>query len=96
MELSVHAEMRGDHVCLVYSTGAGAADVDFLQGNHVGPAFRDHGGDARGIELAVGAEAAVDVIGEETYPLSHRFREHAAPAFRSGECARECRCPGKY
>lgn len=74
MELGFHVEMRGDHMGLVYSAGAGAADVDFLQCDDVGLAFGDDGGDARGIEPAVGAEAAVNVVGEETYPLSHRLR----------------------
>lgn len=61
-----HVEMRGDHMRLVYSAAAGATDVHLLQGDDIWPAFADDRGDARRVELPVGAEAAMDVVGEET------------------------------
>ncbi|GEC33989.1 hypothetical protein EFR01_41600 [Sinorhizobium fredii] len=66
MEMCFHVEMGGDHMSLVYSAAAGAANIHFLQGDNVGSAFTDDRGDARRVELPVGPEAAMDVVGEET------------------------------
>lgn len=71
MKLRLHLQMRGNHVRLVNSAAARAADIHFLQGDNIRPAFVDDGSSTDGVELAVGAEATVHVIGEEAYPPSH-------------------------
>ncbi len=61
-------------VCAMYLvsgiSGAKAADIDLLQEHHIRRLGRDHGGDALDGHQAVGADAGMDVVGEDAEQIS--------------------------
>ncbi len=65
VEAEGHAQTASDLVSLVDPAGARAAHVQLLQGDDVGGEAGDHVADAAHVQLAVGADAAVDVVGED-------------------------------
>ena len=46
MEVEIHLKATGDHISLIYPAHADTADIKLLKGDDVGPATRDHLGDA--------------------------------------------------
>ncbi|MNC79147.1 hypothetical protein D3C75_1315490 [compost metagenome] len=51
---------------LIDAVGAGAADVQFLQADDIRFQLGDDGGDAGHVQLAVDADAAVHIVGDES------------------------------
>jgi hypothetical protein len=91
--MEAHAEQLGYGVGLVHAAGAGAADVELLQGHDVGLALGDHLRRAPDIEFAVHAHAAMDVVGHDARhsPLQCPVPEARSTMFSDDEVERYAR-----
>ena len=69
VEMRLHPEMVGDDIGLVDAARPYPADIKLLQGDDIGGAGSDDLGDACRIMPAVGAPAAVDVVGQHAQGL---------------------------
>jgi hypothetical protein len=65
MEVQIHAEFAGDGMGLVDASGPQPADVEFLQGDDVGLAARNHVRDAPRRQVSVDPEAAMHIVGRD-------------------------------
>ena len=65
VEVDGHRQAVGDRLGLIDVAGAGAADVQLLQADDVGLMLGDDAGDAVDVQLAIDADAAMDVVGEQ-------------------------------
>ncbi|EKY26758.1 hypothetical protein HMPREF0185_02389 [Brevundimonas diminuta 470-4] len=66
MELYAHGQVLSDGAGLIDMTGAGPADIQFLQADDVGLMLGDDIGDAFHVQLAIDADAAMDVVGQKS------------------------------
>ncbi|MNN79468.1 hypothetical protein D3C81_1961160 [compost metagenome] len=81
MKAEAHRQKFGDGAGLIDAVGAGAAHVQFLQTDDVRLQLGDHGGDARHVQLAVDADAAVHIIGDESGHGSLSARSIPQPVY---------------
>ena len=63
MKMVLHLQVAGDRVRLVFATGTGATNIQFLQCHHVGIGTGNDPGDSPGRELPVQTDTAVHVPG---------------------------------
>ena len=64
MKMRCHLEQIGDPCRLIDATGTGAADIEFLKRDDVGARRRDDLCDALRVHPPVGADTAMNIVGE--------------------------------
>jgi hypothetical protein len=63
--MRLHLQQLGDHRCLIDASRALAADIEFLQCDDVSTGSGNDISDPVRIQLAVGADTAMHVVGQD-------------------------------
>lgn len=73
VEVMLHLKERREIVCLVGISGPQTPNIQLLQHNDVSIQFPDDVGNTAHIQFAIGADAAVDIVGQDREALSQIF-----------------------
>lgn len=65
MEMEFHAQQRSNGMSLIYTAGAAAADIQFLQTDDIGFYGCDDLGHSRRVKPPIGADAAMNVVAQD-------------------------------
>ena len=76
LEMQFHAEAVRHDGGLIRPALVDLADPDLLQRHDIGLTRRDHVADPLGIDLAIGSEPAVDVVGQDPKDPAMLFGVH--------------------